>query len=285
MSNSVTVKNDSPTTQSFYPFGAQIFAGDSVTVDTDTANPLYVKMLKNVQYMTVTAGVFPTDALIDSTIHSFLFNQQYPSAGVQIVDEFGGTTSHQTVAADVTMDPAAGTSTVGQSKFLAAGMFNLLGDTLTKTKNYLGGLIAHYTVTGTRASTYPTGAVLAGIGDTTTTADGAVVAYVDGDSGVTTANAAFKAMSNNSTVGSGFNYGLDLTSAAHDGYNALAILKADIRGTNDVCVLNGAGVPTDGVTGAAFAGPGSLYIDTSGKKAYINGNTKASPTWKIITSA
>ena len=48
-----------------------------------------------------------------------------------------------------------------------------------------------------------------------------------------------------------------------------------------------AGVPTDGTsgTGAAWAGPGSLCVDTTNMKLYINGNTKASPTWKLVTSA
>lgn len=53
----------------------------------------------------------------------------------------------------------------------------------------------------------------------------------------------------------------------------------------------GAGVPvdyTDGTppaTGEAEAGIGSLYLDTTNGKAYINGGTKAQPIWKLITSA
>lgn len=287
MANNVTVRNDSPSLQSFFPFGGRLAIGGSITVDTDTNNPLFTKMLKVTSGLTVTAGTFPTDDQIDAAISSFVMNQQWPPAGIQMTDEFAGTSSHQTIAADLTLAAAAGTSTTGQSKFLAAMMGNLFGTSLTKTKNYLAGLIGHYSVTGTRATTYPAGAVLAGIGDGSTLADGAVVAYVDGDSALTTANAAFKAMSNNSTAGSGFNYGLDLTSAGHDGYNALAILKADVRGTNDVCILNGDGVPVDGVsgTGAGFAGPGSIYVRTATGKLYLNGNTKASPTWKIVTSA
>jgi hypothetical protein len=56
---------------------------------------------------------------------------------------------------------------------------------------------------------------------------------------------------------------------------------------NDVVVIQGSAVPTDGVTGALFAGPGSLYVRVSGSNsnAYINANTKASPTWKLITRA
>ena len=57
----------------------------------------------------------------------------------------------------------------------------------------------------------------------------------------------------------------------------------------DVLIVADAGVPVDGVigtgTGASYAGPGSLYVDTTNKKLYINGGTKASPAWKQVTSA
>lgn len=198
---------------------------------------------------------------------------------------YSGTASYQPVGVDLTLGAAAGKT--GDTAYLSPIMGNLMGASLTKTGNYLGGLIGAYGITGTMATTYPAGAVLAQISDGVTDVDGAVVAYIDGDSAVTKANAAFKAMANNSNAGSGFNYGLDLTSASHDGFNALAILKADLRLSNDVCVLQGSGAPVDGTTGATFAGPGSLYIRVSGSSsdAYINCNTKASPTWKLITRA
>lgn len=46
----------------------------------------------------------------------------------------------------------------------------------------------------------------------------------------------------------------------------------------------GAGAPTDGTggTGAGVAPPGSLYIDTTGAKLYINTNTMASPTYTVV---
>jgi len=205
--------------------------------------------------------------------------------GQTTTHRYGETGSYQAVAADLNLDAGAGDST--NPKFIGAVMGNLLGDALTKTKNYLGGLIGHYSVTGARATTYPAGAVLAGIGDGSDLADGAVVAYVDGDSAVTKANAAFKAMSNNSTPGSGFDYGMDLFGAAHDGYSELAILKADVRLSKEVCLLNGAGAPVDGGagTGAGFAQIGSMYFDRTNGNAYLNAGTKASPTWKLITRA
>jgi len=139
---------------------------------------------------------------------------------------YTGTGSFQPVAIDLNLGAAAGGTT---GKFLSPVMGNVFGTNLTKAGNYIGGGIFHYNIAGTNASTYPVGAVLAGIGDGTTTADGAVVAYIDGDSALTTAGAAFKVMSNNSTAGSKFTYGLDLYDAAHDGYNAVSYTTADIR--------------------------------------------------------
>ena len=151
--------------------------------------------------------------------------------------------SHQTVEADANLTALFGSSTAGTPRFGGGVMGNVIGADLSKTKNYIGGLIGHYNITGTNASTYPVGAVLGGIGDTTTTADGAFVAYIDGDTGVTTAGAAFKVMNNNSTPGSGFSYGLDLSDEARDGYPAVSYGVADIRLQNGETISN----ETDGV--------------------------------------
>ncbi len=50
-------------------------------------------------------------------------------------------------------------------------------------------------------------------------------------------------------------------------------------------VLSKAGAPVDGTSGdgAGFAPPGALLIDYTNCDLYINGNTQASPTWKLIT--
>jgi len=58
-------------------------------------------------------------------------------------------------------------------------------------------------------------------------------------------------------------------------------------GSNNVQLFDGAGVPVDGVsgTGAGDAGKGSIYVDTTNGKLYVNGGTLASPTWKLVTSA
>lgn len=54
--------------------------------------------------------------------------------------------------------------------------------------------------------------------------------------------------------------------------------------SNDIFIIQDAGVPTNGGTGtgAGITGPGSLYIDRTNKTLYQNTNTKLSPTWTLI---
>jgi hypothetical protein len=52
----------------------------------------------------------------------------------------------------------------------------------------------------------------------------------------------------------------------------------------DIVHLYNAGVPT-AATGANSAAPGSLCTDITNFKLYINGGTKAVPSWRIVTSA
>ncbi len=60
---------------------------------------------------------------------------------------------------------------------------------------------------------------------------------------------------------------------------------------NDILLLSGDGAPvdyTDGdpeATGEGTAGIGSIYVDYTNGKLYVNGGTKAEPLWKIVTSA
>lgn len=55
----------------------------------------------------------------------------------------------------------------------------------------------------------------------------------------------------------------------------------------NVVFLVNAGVPTSGTSGngAGQAGPGSLLFDYTNGQAYINTNTKASPTWTKLADA
>jgi len=159
------------------------------------------------------------------------------AGGTEIEEDYTGTHSHQSTSADLTLSAGAGSADGSNPKYLAASMWNLFGDTLTKDANYLGGSISAYSITGTKATTYPSGAVLAQITDGVTEADGAVVAYIDGDSSLTKAGAAFTVRNNNSTPGSGFHFGLDLKGAAHDGYPAVAYLDGEIRFANGTYVV------------------------------------------------
>jgi hypothetical protein len=53
---------------------------------------------------------------------------------------------------------------------------------------------------------------------------------------------------------------------------------------NDVFILTETGVPTNGTSGdgAGFAGKGSLCIDSTNGKLYINTGTRLSPTWSLV---
>ena len=62
--------------------------------------------------------------------------------------------------------------------------------------------------------------------------------------------------------------------------------KAGVMFGDGLWLFSGSAAPTDGTsgTGAGWAGPGSIYVrgSTTNSKAYINTNTKASPTWTVI---
>lgn len=46
--------------------------------------------------------------------------------------------------------------------------------------------------------------------------------------------------------------------------------------------IEGAGAPTDGVTGAGEADKGWMYIDTTTGFHYLNTGTLAAPVWSIV---
>lgn len=85
--------------------------------------------------------------------------------------------------------------------------------------------------------------------------------------------------------GTGIRGDFNTVSVSIAGTDKLQASASGILLSNDVALMNGAGVPTDNVTGAAYAGIGSIYIDRTNGKMYINGGTKALPVWKIVTSA
>lgn len=207
-----------------------------------------------------------------------------PREGVEAT--YAGSASYQTSAVDLDLDAAAGSDS--DPKYLAPAMFNVLGDALTKLKTYVGAVIAKYSITGSKASSYPHAAIIAEIGDGTTGADAAVMAVLGGDSAVTTVRALFGVDNQNSTPNSKADFGLDLQGVDHDGYGLIEVTVAARLGS-DVCDMVGDGAPVDGVsgTGAGTAGEGSSYRRTHAGAAaiYLNTGTKASPAWKAITHA
>lgn len=64
--------------------------------------------------------------------------------------------------------------------------------------------------------------------------------------------------------------------------NTQAMLRDMLN--NNVFIIVNAGVPT-AATGPGVCGKGSLCIDYTNAKLYINGGTLAVPDWKIVTSA
>lgn len=157
-------------------------------------------------------------------------------------------------------------------------------DNQTSTATYYIGVMGRYLMTGTNASTFAKTGVMGVIGDTTTTADAAVMAWMDGDGGLTTARAGFGIGMTNSTGGSGFDYGMDLKmqDAVGGGGSIKPYKKAEMRLSNDVVLMTGSGAPVDGTTGDNFAGPGSLYVDIGSGKLYINTGVITNPTWVVV---
>lgn len=212
----------------------------------------------------------------------------------------------QPVSADLILGVAAGSSTTLSPLYLAAVMGNVMeataGDGLTATKNMIAGVVGKLDVQGAISSTYPSAGVWGELGDLVSDAlTAAVLAVVGGDSGVLTGGAMFGVDWLNSTPASKVNFGLDLEGATHDSYLTPRYGKGHIRlggrfsnagvleTVTDLLVLVGTAAPTNGTsgTGAGDADAGSIYIRQSGSnsKIYINGNTKASPTWNLVTSA
>lgn len=217
------------------------------------------------------------------------------------------TGSMQAIGANLGLAAAVGSSTAGSPKYLAGLMAEVFGDdsvdttvNLTGTQNVIAAIIGKYSHIGTNASTYMGAAIRAEIGAQTTAARAAVLAVLGGDSGVTSAGAAFAVDFESSTPASRFNDGLDLEgTGAHDSYlvprynmgfirmggRVVNAAGATVTVTN-IRILGGTAAPTDGTsgTGAANAGPGSVYMRQDGTDSnfYINRGTLASPTWVTV---
>ncbi len=205
---------------------------------------------------------------------------------------YSGSSSFQPLAIDFTFAATAGKNVADGTAFLAPIMGNVFSTNATRTGNYIGGLIGHYNVAGTNATHYPSGAVLGGIGDGTTTAKGAFVAYIDGDSAQTNAGAAFKVMYNNSIAASGFNYGVDLADASHDGFAAVNYKIAETRYSNGAHTFTGSATTraalraeVDAKIAPANVAIGSPYFSTAGKMYLKVANAGADTDWERVTTS
>ena len=153
--------------------------------------------------------------------------------------------------------------------------------------NYMAGVAGEFAVIGSYANNGLMAGVLGIINTNTLSGDAAVMAFMDGDAGVTTCRAAFGVAMAQTTGGSGFEYGLDLKmqDPIADGGGPSGVIpytKANIRMEDDVVVMVDAGAPTNGTTGDNFAGTGSLYVDSTAGVLYINTGAISNPTWVVV---
>jgi hypothetical protein len=160
----------------------------------------------------------------------------------------------------------------------------------TTTFNHMAGTVGEFAVIGTYNNFGLMAGVMGTINTNTLSGDAAVMAFMDGDSGVTTARCAYGVAMAQTTAGSGFEYGIDLKMQdpvldAGGPSSVKPYTKANIRMENDVVVMTGAGAPTNGTTGDNFAGPGSLYVDITGADLYIQTSLITTPVWKLVTRA
>ena len=156
--------------------------------------------------------------------------------------------------------------------------------------NHMAGVVGNFAVIGTYANNGLMAGVMGIVNTNTLSGDAAVMAFMAGDAGVTTCRAAFGVAMAQTTGGSGFEFGIDLKmqDPVLDGGGPSSVIpytKANIRMEDDVVVMVATGVPTDGTTGDNFAGPGSMYIDSTGANIYIQTGAITSPVWKLVTRA
>jgi hypothetical protein len=151
----------------------------------------------------------------------------------------------------------------------------------------MAGVVGNFAVIGTYSNNGLMAGVMGIINTNTLSGDAAVMAFMAGDSGVTTARAAFGVAMAQTTPGSGFEYGIDLKmqDPVLDGGGPSSVkpyTKANIRMEDDVVVMVDAGVPVNGTTGDNFAGTGSLYVNSTAGVLYINTGAISNPTWVVV---
>jgi hypothetical protein len=188
----------------------------------------------------------------------------------------------------------------GSSNFQAPGeAYGMFGRTQTGAPfatvpstnfNHMAGVVGNFAVIGNYTNNGLMAGVMGIVNTNTLSGDAAVMAFMAGDSGVTTCRSAFGVAMAQTTGGSGFEYGIDLKmqDPVLDGGGPSGVIpytKANIRMEDDVVVMVATGAPVDGTTGDNFAGPGSMYVDSTGANLYIQTGAITSPVWKLVTRA
>ena len=152
--------------------------------------------------------------------------------------------------------------------------------------NYMAGVAGEFAVIGSYSNNALMAGVLGIINTNTLSGDAAVMAFMDGDAGVTTCRAAFGVAMAQTTAASGFTYGLDLkiqdpVADAGGPSGVQAYKTAEIRladDANDDPVVIKVGNFADGT--ASGLGIGSLGINsTTGKLLVVD----ASGDWQEVT--
>ena len=144
------------------------------------------------------------------------------------------------------------------------------------TFNHMAGTVGEFAVIGTYNNNGLMAGVMGTINTNTLSGDAAVMAFMDGDSGLTTARCAFGVAMAQTTGGSGFEYGIDLKmqDPVADGGGPSGVIPyktAEIRLANDGAaapVVIKVGNFTDGA--ASGVGKGSLGIDSTDGLLFVS---------------
>ena len=157
----------------------------------------------------------------------------------------------------------------------------------TTTFNHMAGTVGEFAVIGTYANFGLMAGVMGTINTNTLSGDAAVMAFMDGDSGVTTCRSAFGVAMAQTTAGSGFEYGIDLKMQdpvldAGGPAGVIPYKTAEIRladDANDDPVVIKVGNFADG-TAATGLGKGSLGINSTNGTLLVVDN---SGDWQVVT--
>jgi hypothetical protein len=157
----------------------------------------------------------------------------------------------------------------------------------TTTFNHICGVAGNFAVIGTYSNNGLMAGVMGIINTNTLSGDAAVMAFMQGDSGVTTCRAAFGVAMAQTTAGSGFDYGIDLKMQdpvldAGGPSGVIAYKTAEIRladDANDDPVVIKVGNFADGV--ASGLGIGSLGVNTTTGKLLV---VDTGGLWQQVTS-